>query len=117
MFRAASILFDEDTEADARGTFCSAIAEGLSPHQAAERALEVMHDYLQDSEDRPRVIVALAALLVECGVPDHPAYLEARAALETGVCLQGFLTHEAREERRLAEQQLLECLQGSEPKK
>ena len=81
-------LFDDDVAADARGEFGAALQAGLPPADAAAKVLHGMRKEVEDADDEPVIILALAYLLRERGVREHPAISQARQILASGIGLE-----------------------------
>jgi hypothetical protein len=81
-------IFDDDVAVDARGAFEKAVQAGLSPAQAASEVLDEMGDEAQDSDDGPVLILALASLLSDSGVRDHPLFEAAWEIIRIGAGLE-----------------------------
>lgn len=81
-------LFDDDVAADARGVFEQALDAGLSPGQAADQVTREMAWAAEDEDDAPVLTLALASLLLDHGVGDHPVVRQAREVIATGAGLE-----------------------------
>jgi hypothetical protein len=77
-------LFDDDVALDARALFEEAVESGAPPGLAADHILASLPGYLEDTDDEPVLMLALAALLLDGGVADHPVLRRAREIIETG---------------------------------
>jgi hypothetical protein len=106
-------LFDDDVAADARSSFEEAIRSGQSPDRAAALVLEELEEEAKDPDDAPVLTLALASLLLDSGVRDHPLFDAAREIIESGEGLERW--EEAGEaalaQRRAVYGQLAERLQ------
>jgi hypothetical protein len=60
-------IFDDDVALDIRDAFEDALANGLSVAVATQKILEDFAEYLEDSDDRPVIFLALTALQLEQG--------------------------------------------------
>lgn len=58
-------LFDHDTAASVRMTFAELLDGGMSVSEATQQILQIFAEELNDSEDQPHVIFALAALQIK----------------------------------------------------
>jgi hypothetical protein len=81
-------IFDDDVALDVQGCFEDGIEAAASPQQAADRVLASMRDSLEDTDDEPVLSLALASLLLDEGVVQHPVLDRAREILETGAGLE-----------------------------
>jgi hypothetical protein len=75
-------LFEDDIAVEIREAFQAEIDDGLSPMKAAGRVLEEWAEAADDEDDGPVIHLALASLLLDLGVRQHPVLEEARAILE-----------------------------------
>jgi hypothetical protein len=77
-------LFDDDTAVDVRLTFEAALDDGMTLAAATKQVLEEFEDALDDEDDGPIVLLALAALQWERGKPQARLLRRAIAILESG---------------------------------
>lgn len=81
-------LFEDDLAEDLRADFEELLEAGTPPPAAAEELLAAYRESLEDPDERPVVVLALAWLLRHAGVADHPLIQEARHLLEAGEGLE-----------------------------
>jgi hypothetical protein len=74
-------LFQDDIALDVRGDFEAAVDEGAKPGAAADRVLVEYQDVVNDMDEGPVVMLALAALLMERGVTEHTVLDQAERVL------------------------------------
>lgn len=81
-------IFDDDVALDVRGDFQEVLDRGGAPDAAADQVLANYQDSLDDIDDVPVVILALAALLLDCGIKAHRVLQEARRVIGTAAGLE-----------------------------
>ena len=108
-------IFDDDTALDVRGIFEESLAEGSTPVRATELALEEFGECLEDPDDGPVVVLAIASLLLERGVANHPIQAAAIDLLKSGEGLERWAEAgpESLAERRAVYADLLGKLQSA----
>jgi hypothetical protein len=81
-------IFEDDVALDVRGDFQEHLDSGTAPEAAADQVLGGYQDSLEDMDDGPVVILALAASLLDAGVRSHSVLDEARRVIETQAGLE-----------------------------
>src|SRR5438093_358889 len=106
-------LFEDDVAADAQAMFEEAVGAGASPASAAEQVMDEWGEAAQDPDDGPVLVLALASLLLDHGVREHPLLREARRVIDTGAGLERWQEQgpQALAERQMVYQQLTARLQ------
>jgi hypothetical protein len=106
-------VFDDDVALDVRAAFEEAIEAGASPELAADQVLEAMQEFREDTDDGPVLTLALASLLLDRGVCQHPVFRAAREVIERGDGLDRW--REAGGEALAARQAVYQALAGRLP--
>jgi hypothetical protein len=110
-------IFEDDLALDVRDAFEGAVERGQGPEGAAEEVLHEFEDSANDMDEGPVVFLALASLLLDNGVHDHPIISKAREIIASRAGLERW--EEAGEadllERRHVYEQLRARLDGDAP--
>ena len=108
-------LLENDVAADARLAFDDALADGGSVDDAIAAVMAEWEDALDDPDDRADLVLALALLASEQRA--IPAWLEqeAREVIGAEQSIQRWEEEGYGDERRAAERELLEVLNGTVP--
>src|SRR5262245_49111245 len=77
-------IFEDDVALDVRDAFRDATDSAMSATEAADQVLQEFSEQLEDSDDGPVIRLALASLLLDCGITDHPALDQAVVLIENG---------------------------------
>lgn len=105
-------FLENDVALDALGTFNDLVLGGTSVADAIEAIMNESEDVLEDEDDRPDLIFALAWLASEHqATPDWLA-AEAREIIVDEVTLSRWEESDSYETRRIFEQTLLAVLEG-----
>jgi hypothetical protein len=80
-------IFEDDVALDVRGTFEDALASGASPGEAGAAVLEEYGDALEDMDDGPIILFALADLQLGKGHLEESIRRRALEAIEEGTHL------------------------------
>jgi len=81
-------IFSDDITADIKAEFDLAIEEGMNVKKATKYILENYEDSLEDEDEAPLVILALAKLQLEKGKVETNIKKKALHIIETGVGLE-----------------------------
>jgi hypothetical protein len=92
-------IFDDDVACDARIALYDLLRDGHSTKEATDAVLEDLSDFLEDEEDGPVVILALAAAQWQAGRLDPRIKKQALQLLSQGVDFR-WLDSEYREQRQ-----------------
>jgi hypothetical protein len=77
-------IFGDDVAMDVRGEFEALIDRRVRPAVAADRVARQFRAEVSDPDDGPVVYLALASLLVDSGISDHPILDRAKSIIERG---------------------------------
>lgn len=78
-------IFEDDVACDVRNLFYDLLREGLPLKEATDALMEEMQEELEDEEDGPVIILALAATEWEAGRLDARIKRRALKLIEAGV--------------------------------
>jgi hypothetical protein len=80
-------LFENDIALDLQGEFEAELSSGTEPAAAADALWEAYAEALEDPEEGPMAVLALAALLLDRGVRRHRVLDVARDVIARGAGL------------------------------
>jgi hypothetical protein len=107
-------IFDDDVACDARIALYDLFRDGQSAKEATAAVLEDLRDMMEDVEDGPVVILALAAAQWEAGRLDSRIKKQALKIIEQGVDFR-WQDSEHREQRRVVLEELAAKLKRRPP--
>lgn len=105
-------VFEDDVTLDARDELEEALDDGLSIEEAIAQVREDLDGLLDDPEDNPKVVLALAVTAHERGVLPDSLRQEALQVLRDGAILKLWEGTPDYAARQAEEQRLLKLLEG-----
>src|SRR4051812_31713266 len=99
-------IFDDDVACDARNALYDLLREGHAVKEATDMVLEELSEMLEDEEDGPVVILALAAAQWEVGRLDPRIKKRALKIIDRGVDFRWADNSEHRDHRRTVLEEL-----------
>jgi hypothetical protein len=106
-------LLENDVALDALGTFDDLVLQGASVEDAIKAVMDESEDVLEDEDDRPDLILALAWLASERQATPGWLAAQARAIIAGEVTLSRWEESDHYETRRAFEQTLVAILDGT----
>ena len=103
-------IFDDDLALDVKADFESSLEEGRTVSEAAQEILAEYDSVLDDEDEGPVVILALAALCLESGETDQELTSKAIAIIDSGEGLERW--EDAGPEALQARKNVLQALRG-----